>query len=242
MQVWMEQLSAFASLGADANVDHSFKKLEAVVHALGFEYCAYGLRFPLPAAEPRTVMLNSYPPAWQQRYAEAGYIKTDPTVRHGLRSRAPLVWNDKAFASSPALWSEAWEAGLRVGWAQSSLDSHGACGMLTVVRGGEPLSEAELGEKELLLRGLANMAHLTLSDVLRRELAPLRMSALTARELEVLRWQATGKTTAEIAEILGVVVDTVKFHTRRATTKLGASNRTSAAVRASLLGLLEAED
>lgn len=242
MQVWLEQLSAFASLGADANVDHAFEKLETVVRMLGFEYCAYGLRFPLPGAKPRTLMLSSYPKAWQRRYAQAGYLKIDPTVRHGLRSRQPLVWSDEVFASAPALWAEAQEAGLRVGWAQSSIDSYGVCGMLTVVRGGEPLSAAELVSKELQLRGLANMAHLTLGDILRRELVPTRAPALTPRELQVLRWEAAGKTTAEVAEILGMVVDTVKFHTRRAAAKLGATNRTAAAVRATMLGLLDDEE
>lgn len=242
VQVWTEQLSAFASLGADANVDHAFETLEVVVRALGFEYCAYGMRFPLPDAKPRTLMLNNYPPDWQRRYADAGYLKTDPTVRHGLRSREPLVWGDEVFASAPALWSEAQQAGLRFGWAQSSLDSQGVCGMLTVVRGSEPLSKTELAAKDLLLRGLANRAHLTLGEILRRELMPSRALALSAKEIEVLRWQAAGKTAAEIAEIMELALDTVKFHTRRATTKIGAPNKTAAAVRAAMLGLLHSDE
>ena len=242
MQVWSEQLSALASLAVEADVDHAFAQLKSLVHALGFEHCAYGLRFPLPDTVPRTLLVSSYPAVWQRRYAETGYLKLDPTVRHGLHRRTPLVWSDALFEGVPALWSEAQEAGLRVGWAQSSLDSHGACGMLTVARGGEPLTAAELEAKEVMLRGLANMAHLTLGEVMRRELLPARGPALSRREREVLRWQAAGKTSSQVAEILGLALDTVKFHTRQAGAKLGAPNRTAAAVRAAVLGLLHGEE
>ena len=50
-----------------------------------------------------------------------------------------LVWTDKVFAATPALWDEARDHGLRVGWAQSSLDGFGVGGMLTLSRPTEPL-------------------------------------------------------------------------------------------------------
>ena len=42
----------------------------------------------------------------------------------------------------------------------------------------------------------------------------------------------------QISKILHITIDTVKFHTKNAIEKLGASNKTSAAVRATVLGLL----
>jgi len=62
---------------------------------------------------------------------------------------------------------------------------------------------------------------------------------LTQRETECLTWTANGKTSWEISVILGVSESTATFHLRNAATKLKASNRTHAAVKALHLGLIE---
>ena len=64
---------------------------------------------------------------------------------------------------------------------------------------------------------------------------------LARRELEVLRLLASGKTNQEIAQILGLSALTVKTYVQRIIGKLGVSDRTQAAVRASELGLLAPE-
>lgn len=61
---------------------------------------------------------------------------------------------------------------------------------------------------------------------------------LTAREIEVLRWLADGKSNADISAILGIAVGTVKQHVEHIFTKLDVRNRTAAATVASQLGLL----
>jgi LuxR family maltose regulon positive regulatory protein len=62
--------------------------------------------------------------------------------------------------------------------------------------------------------------------------------ALSARELEVLRLLAAGKSNQQIADELVVVRDTVKKHVGHILGKLGAANRTQAVARARALGLL----
>ena len=51
---------------------------------------------------------------------------------------------------------------------------------------------------------------------------------LTAREIEVLRWVANGKSAWEIGEILDITKRTVDEHVQTAVRKLGAVNRTHA--------------
>ena len=63
---------------------------------------------------------------------------------------------------------------------------------------------------------------------------------LTAREVEVLQLLAQGRTNPQIAQDLLFSVHTVKVHVRRILAKLGVSDRTQAAVRATELGLFEA--
>ena len=53
-------------------------------------------------------------------------------------------------------------------------------------------------------------------------------AALTAKELEVLRHLALGRSNREIAEALWISDQTVKFHLRNVYRKLGASTRTEA--------------
>jgi NarL family two-component system response regulator LiaR len=61
---------------------------------------------------------------------------------------------------------------------------------------------------------------------------------LTARELEVLRHVAAGRSNGEIGRSLWVTEHTVKFHLSNVYRKLGVVNRTQAARRAQALGLL----
>ncbi|MEL6606256.1 MAG: response regulator transcription factor [Cyanobacteria bacterium J06614_10] len=61
---------------------------------------------------------------------------------------------------------------------------------------------------------------------------------LTARELEILECIVAGCSNAQIAEKLFVTVGTVKTHVRNILNKLGASDRTQAAVRALRSGLI----
>lgn len=58
---------------------------------------------------------------------------------------------------------------------------------------------------------------------------------LTDRELECLRLVAEGRTSKEIARILNIASRTVDFHVHNATEKLGATSRSQAAWRLSLM-------
>jgi DNA-binding NarL/FixJ family response regulator len=55
---------------------------------------------------------------------------------------------------------------------------------------------------------------------------------LSERETETLTWAARGKTSAEIAQILGTTKRTVDFHIDNARGKLGVANRTEAVMKA----------
>ncbi|NJR71513.1 MAG: response regulator transcription factor, partial [Synechococcales cyanobacterium CRU_2_2] len=61
---------------------------------------------------------------------------------------------------------------------------------------------------------------------------------LTERELEILENIVNGCSNAQVAERLYITVGTVKTHVRNILNKLGASDRTQAAVRALRAGLI----
>lgn len=206
--------------------------------SLGFSYCTFGLRLPLPITQPRTVYYSNYPQAWQARYHEAGYLEVDPTVHHGMRSSTPIVWSDAVFADVPQLWEEAQSHGLCHGWAQSRRDPEGIFSMLVLARTDPPIDADELAANEQRMQWLVHWAHTTMKAVCDDTGMKPHSVVLSPREIEVLRWTAEGKTASEIASILDVSERTVNFHVNSVVAKLDASNKTNAAVRAALLGLI----
>ena len=86
----------------------------------------------------------------------------------------------------------------------------------------------------LTLLGLARLAGAYLDR------APARLDStqgLTRREIDVLAWVATGKTNAQIAEVLSIAPGTVKKHLEHIYEKLGVSSRTDAAITAIGVGI-----
>jgi DNA-binding response OmpR family regulator len=72
----------------------------------------------------------------------------------------------------------------------------------------------------------------------RSETWPKR-ATLGKREVETLTWAARGKTSAEIAQILGLSKRTVDFHIDNARNKLGVATRIQAAIKAATAQLIE---
>jgi DNA-binding NarL/FixJ family response regulator len=62
---------------------------------------------------------------------------------------------------------------------------------------------------------------------------------MSDRETETLTWAARGKTSAEIAMILGLSKRTVDFHIENARLKLGAATRIEAAIKAATSRLIQ---
>jgi LuxR family transcriptional regulator, quorum-sensing system regulator SolR len=215
-----------------------FQRFVSVARQLGFEFCAYGTRLPLPVTKPRVVTFSNFPLEWRRLYVERDYFNIDPTVQLGLRSAITMLWSDELFAAVPHLWEEAQSFGLRHGWCRSSFDSHGVGGLLTLARSAEPISEQELRDKSMSMDWLTHAAHAAMTKCLMHRLIPECSAKLSSQELTVLRWTAEGYCSREIAQLMNIAERTVNFHATNATAKLNASNKTAAVMRAAVLGLL----
>jgi DNA-binding CsgD family transcriptional regulator len=236
MNKWQEDL--LSMVGHAQSEREIFSCIKSASMTLGFEKVSYGLRTPLPLSDPRTLLFNNYPQAWSSRYIEADYIKTDPTVLHGLKTQLPIIWSDAVFSNAKSLWEEAQSFGLKVGWAQSSLDNGGAGGMLSLSRSCTPLSVKELNMNQSKMCWLVHISHMALSQALKKKSIAESPHRLTSREVEILKWTGDGKSSQDIADILILSRNTVEYHVKNAVNKLGATNKTAAVVRAALLGFL----
>jgi DNA-binding NarL/FixJ family response regulator len=85
---------------------------------------------------------------------------------------------------------------------------------------------------------LATIINARLAGIARSALW-VKMIELNEREVEVLTWVARGKTSIEIAQILGLTKRTIDFHTDTARMKLGAATRTEAVIKAANARLIE---
>ena len=237
MKVWQEnQLQA---LMANQSEHQLFQTICGLSKELGFDYCAYGLRMPLPLMTPKVFMLNNYPEEWRRQYQANNYLAIDPTVQHATRSLLPIIWTDDLFDRTRELWEDAHSFGLRFGWAQSIRDFNGVVSMLTLARSTEPISELELNAKRIEIAWLTQMVHEGMSKCLEvSQMMPEVSAGLSKREIEVLKWTAIGKTSGEVSSILNIAERTVNFHINNTIAKLNVTNKTAAAVKAAILGLL----
>ncbi len=236
MKEWRETLIEAVS---DCATEHElFNKLHTITSNLGFEFCSYGLKVPLPSSASQYVLISNYPRSWEQKYVSENYFSQDPTVAHGLTRSIPLHWSAAQQQQHLAFWEEARHYQLNHGWCLSSQRGPNAIGLLSVSRSSEYISTTELEHIENKLIWLTQLAHESMTRFFSEKCLPDIHRALTAREKETLRWTALGKTYVEISMILNIDTRTVKFHLVNAMRKLQASNKAEGAVKASLLGLL----
>lgn len=215
-----------------------FNALVKITSNLGFEFCSYGLKNPLPLTSPQYFLLSNYPAAWEEKYIAEHYFSQDPTVKHGLTRSIPMYWSAEQQRQSLKFWEEARHYNLNHGWCLSSQRGYNSIGLLSVCRASEYISPVELESKEAKLIWLTQLAHESMVRFFSEKSMTEMYKPLTVREKEILRWTAIGKTYAEISIILNIDTRTVKFHLVNSMRKLQASNKAEAAVKASLMGLL----
>ena len=236
MDSWTEDLlNAILKIKSEKDF---FRKIISFAKKIGFEHCAYGIQMPYPICKPAVAIFSDYPKALKERYIAQNYLQIDPTVHHAMKSTSALIWSDSVFKNAPQLWQEMQSFGLEFGWTKSSRAANGAVCLLSLARGNDKLSPAELRSKKDKMNFLTQFAHEGMIQFVAPMLVPESKAALSKREIEVLSWSAEGKTAYEISQILVLSEHTVNFHVQNAVAKLGASNKMQAAVKAAVLGLL----
>jgi DNA-binding CsgD family transcriptional regulator len=209
-----------------------FEKISQIAQELGARCCAYGIRMPFPLSRRPVALFNNYPSKWKSLLptpssfdAGAGILQSSSV---GMPDLLALLRPRLKRPGMMPLYECAWGVRHRCG----------AAALLTVlVDAGLALDEAAAPQRQALAE-LAQWAHPAMGRLIMATLTPEAEAAITVREKEVLTWTADGKSVHEISRILQVKESTVNFHVRNAMAKLDASNRTHAAVKAALLGLL----
>lgn len=230
---YIERLQHSAS-----SVDDLVKELGAIVGDLGFEYCSYVLRSPLPSVESKVSWSSTYPKRWLDHYFSHDYLQVDTLLQQISANSTPVAWSDTIFETEPAFWEEARAHQIRHGWAMATYGKRGSMGVLSLARSAVQVTHKELEATEGKLMWLSHAAHGVISELQHSTLDTGQAMDLTPREREAMKWTAGGKTAYEISVILGISERSVTFHIANCLTKLNATNKTQAVTLALLRGLL----
>lgn len=183
-------------------------------------------------------VISSYPADWLDHYIRHNYITFDPIYRIGWEKSGIFDWAGISKTHSLSgdevrLMNEAGEAGLKSGAAAAIHLGYGK-----LIGFGFASSSRHVFSRNHLsqLYAMAGQFQLVYTALVANPERP--QVRLSARQKEVLRWIATGKTRADIAEIMGITEDTVDDHLRQVFRKLRCNDKVVAVLRAIQIGAI----
>lgn len=182
---------------------------------------------------------HCYPEDWLSYYIEQDYAPIDPTLQHGVSVRNAFSWRDvmrfrDLSDKQKLMMKQGEEAGLRNG---VGVPLHGPMGEVYGIGLASSVSNPDITSHLRALQVLSTQFHVLYSG-LHDEKRNTSGISLTSREVEVLKWCATGKSNWSIGEILGISEHGVDFHMRNILRKLEADTRVTAVVKALHGGLI----
>ncbi len=190
-----------------------------------------------PNLQRQHILFAGWPDDWMRRYVERSYVYVDPVIRHVQNNPGlPFRWQEARPAEGresdvQTMWGEAGDHGLGDGLAIPFVTLEGD--IATVSFGGE---RTELSPAS---RGMIQMAGIfAVGRAFQLSGKEPRHGRLSPRELECLKWTASGKSEWEISVILGVGEATVRTHLLHARDKLGAVNKYQMIYEAARTGLI----
>lgn len=207
----------------------------------------FGARFfmvaNMPPAQARSLancsVITNWPAESLTEYDQASLLPTSP-VFHRLRNTSvPVVFDIPTIARErdSKTAERASEILTRYGLIRNVCcpvyDAASNRGAVTISGDMEELSFLDI----VLLHHISAHVFNRLAEI--RELDARVTETLTEREIECLNWTSAGKTSVEIAEIMGLSEHTINHYLNRATKKLDTVNRTQAVAKSLRLGLIK---
>lgn len=239
----MKSLEQYIELiNSSKTPEEAFERFSSIMKKYGYDRVSYSLVTDHPSLElPRQHGLaTSYPEDWMKFYKKNNYMEIDPVTRRCLSSRKPFFWSDviadpKIPLPSLQLMNEAEDAGITDGIGISLC---GQTGELVGIGLARSVNHDRNKKKDYMFFSGAYLLsvyfHETFRDLLSK---PLKVQ-ITQREAEILCWASEGKTDEEIAIILNISLNTVRFHWKKVFKKLAANGRVYAITKAIRLQLI----
>ena len=234
-------------IAAATSIDQAWSLATAHFRQLGFARANYGFtrfRHLKTIGDPDDALfLSTCDADYVQRYFFSGFYAKTPVFRWAERNVGACTWTwvREAFEAGRLSPSEAETvrqnaamgvvAGISVSFSEVSFRAKGALGLIADPGLDHVAVDAIFAERQEEIVAVANMMHLTIVQL--PDLA--RQRALSIRQREALEWVADGKTTQDVALLMGVSPAMVEKHLRLAREALAVETTAQAVAKGALL-------
>jgi len=237
-------------IAKSSNADDVWRLATRYFASLGFGLVNYGFtrfRSTRTIGDPDDALfLTTGSEAYAKGYFRNGFYAKTPAFRWAQNNEGACTWTWVREAMlAGKLSAEEIEtvkynvsmgitAGISISFPETSARAKGALGMIADPGISTEAVDALFAEKHDELLAVANMLHLRLIQL------PFsnRRRALTARQREALEWVADGKTSQDVALLMGVSAAMVEKHLRLARETLSVDTTAQAVAKAALMNLI----
>jgi DNA-binding CsgD family transcriptional regulator len=243
-------LALLARIAEAQSIDEVWTLAQEYFASLGFSQINYGFtrfRHMKTIGDPDDALfLTTGDEAYAKRYFRGGYYARSPLFRWAERNTGACTWKwaTDAYAAGKLCAEEAEVmrhnaaqgivAGLSFSFPEASARAKGAMGLTA-----DPGIDTEAVERiwqqnrsEIIV--VAHMMHLKIIQLPQLS----RSRALSPRQREALEWVADGKTTQDVALLMGVSPAMVEKHLRLAREALAVETTAQAVAKGALLNMI----
>jgi len=217
-------------------------RLVKFAHDLDFGIISGALIVEHAAGRVSSFHVGNTPEAFASTFLSTSVGQRDPVMRRLKRLSAPFVYDQSLYVREQAadLWDVQAPFGYKTGIAMA-LHLPGGKHFVMGVDRDAPLPADDM----VVTRIMADLQLLAVhaQETAVRLLAPqayglAQVPELTARELEILKWTAEGKSGWAVGQILNISEHNVKYHVNKILVKLAVGSKLQAAAKAKALGLI----
>jgi DNA-binding CsgD family transcriptional regulator len=243
-------LSVLNRIASSSSIEEAWGQATAHFASLGFGRINYGFtrfRHLKTIGDPDDALfLSTCDADYVQRYFFGGFYAKTPVFRWTEQNSGACTWTwvKEAFDAGRLSAEEAATvrqnaamgvvAGISISFPEASFRSKGALGLIADPGLDHAHVDAIFAARREEIMAVANMMHLTIVHLPQLS----RHRALSPRQREALEWVADGKTTQDIALLMGVSPAMVEKHLRLAREALAVETTAQAVAKGALLNMI----
>ncbi|MBM9595602.1 LuxR family transcriptional regulator [Roseitranquillus sediminis] len=239
----MDILDCLDRITRAKSVEETWRLLTKAMEAYGFDRLLYGFtRFRTTNSfgdSDDMLILSNHDRSYVEKFVDGRMYQHAPMVRWATEHTGSCSWG-WIFSNLDALSdaerkvaefnrSRGIVAGYTISFAETSVRSRGGIALTAAAGMSQDEVDAVWAASGRAIELLNNVAHLRITN-----LPNIGRRKLTQRQREALEWVGDGKTTQDIATILGLTTATIEKHLRLAREALNVETTAQAVFKASI--------
>ena len=240
-------LQFLTDMNRETDIHKSFDIFAKACRSVGLDRLVYSLITPHDTIgyEAGHAIVGNYPDEWMCYYRQNGYEKIDPVIKHIKNTEGIFQWNHlKDFGllrdkKERKLMDEAHEIGLYAGLGLSLTNQHDEIVGMGFASSDNHMVLSKPIQDFIMI--IAKQFDLNFKSIARRQKnieCVENHIVLTPTQKEVLLWVSRDKKYGEIADIMMISENTVKFHMKEIFKRFHVNSQISAVLKAVRLGII----